>query len=75
MLPGSELPKLKALYADDLAVLKLCNNKIDTLDDLKCLVGLTALVKLDLTGNKVCEVDDYTKQVFEMLPTLEVLDC
>ena len=63
------------MYADDLAVLKLCANKIDTLDELKCLKGLKALLKLDLTGNKVCEVDNYTKEVFEMLPTLEVLDC
>ena len=63
------------MYGEDLAVLKLCNNKIDTLDELKCLKDLKALLKLDLTGNKVCEVENYTEKVFEMLPTLEVLDC
>ena len=55
-------------------MLKLCNNKIDTLEEIKCLTGLKSLLKLDLTGNKVCEEEDYTKKVFEMLPSLEVLD-
>ena len=32
------------------------------------------MVKLDLTGNKVCDVADYRSSVFEAFPKLEALD-
>ena len=36
---------------------------------------MTSLTNLDLEGNPVCEKDDYDREkIFEMLPSLEVLD-
>merc|ERR1712072_1098596 len=63
-IPGSELAKLVELYADDLTVLKVCNNKIEKFEEVKILAGLKSLLKLDLTGNKVYDEEGYTKKVF-----------
>ena len=49
-------------------MLKICNNKIEKMDEVKILAGLKTLLKLDLTGNKVCDEEGYPKKVFEMLP-------
>ena len=74
LLKDDELPKLVDLYNEDLAVLKIAGNKIESLEKLKCLNGLKHLLKLDLTMNKVCKEADYRSQVFAMLTSLEVLD-
>ena len=36
--------------------------------------ALTHLVSLDLSMNEVCNIDGYREKVFEMIPSLEVLD-
>lgn len=72
-LKGSELPHLCGNV--NLGTLKLANNKIATIKDLECFAKLTNLKNLDLMGNPVCESDDkYTEKVFELIPSLEVLD-
>lgn len=73
-MQGDELKSLSDLYKGSLQILKLCNNKIDTLEQVKLLVDIVGLVKLDLTGNKVCDVDNYRQSVFEAFPKLEALD-
>jgi hypothetical protein len=35
---------------------------------------LKNLYSLDLIGNPVCELENYQEMVFEMIPSLEVLD-
>jgi hypothetical protein len=72
-LTGAELVHLCG--NENLANLKLANNKIATIKDLECFTKLTNLKSLDLMGNPVCESDDqYTEKVFELIPSLEVLD-
>ena len=72
-ISGDELDKL-SIYKDSLTILKICNNKINTLEQVYKLKGLEKLVKLDLSGNEVCDVDKYREQVFDKLSTLECLD-
>lgn len=44
----------------------------------KTLISLQEVLKnlysLDLIGNPVCELENYQEMVFEMIPSLEVLD-
>ena len=72
-MDGGELEKL-ALYKDSLRVLKMSNNKITTLDQLKALKPLDKLIQLDISDNKLCLIDDYRTKVLEILPKLDVLD-
>jgi len=55
-------------------VLKLSNNKISTIDQVKSLAVLEKLIHLDLTDNEVCDVKDFRDLVYEALPNLQVLD-
>jgi len=71
-ISGDELSKL-AIY-EKLTVLKIYNNKIETLDQVKSLAVLKDLVQLDLSENPVCKVEDYRKKVYELLPELQILD-
>ena len=72
-ISGDELDKLEK-YASSLTILKVCGNKISTIEQISKLKSLTALEKLDLSGNEVCKVESYRSKVFETLPTLKVLD-
>merc|ERR1719464_227224 len=72
-LTGAELVHLCG--NENLVNLKLANNKISTIKDLECLAKLSNLRSLDLMGNPVTESDEaYTEKVFELIPSLEVLD-
>lgn len=62
----ARMPALEKLY--------LAGNQIATMEALKNLQKLTNLAWLDLEGNPVTKLTDYSKQVFEMLPSLIVLD-
>jgi len=55
-------------------VLKMSNNKISTLDQVKQLSVLDNLVQLDIEGNAVCDIAGYREKVFEALPKLFALD-
>ena len=68
-ISGDELDKL-LLYKDSLSILKICNNKINTLEQVKKLKDLDKLIKLDLSGNEVCEVENYREKVFDDLKNL-----
>lgn len=60
---------------EQIATLKLANNKIESADDIKVLAGLKNLKNLDLEGNPCCEKEEYKREdIFEMIPGLEVLD-
>ena len=60
------LPELQKLY--------LASNKVQTLDCLKPLAKLTKLEWLDLEGNPVTRVEGYSVFVWDLLPSLVVLD-
>ena len=68
-ISGDELDKL-LIYKDSLTILKICNNKISTLDQIKKLSDMSNLIKLDLSGNEICKIDDYRKSVFDNLKQL-----
>ena len=71
-LTGKDLPAL-ASYAE-LRTLKLKDNEIKNLEDLKCLEVLKELASLNLSGNPVTEVEDYREKIYEMFPKLDILD-
>ena len=58
----------------ELDYLKIPNNKIETLDQVKELTKFENLTKLDLSNNKVTELEGYREKVFEAITKLEVLD-
>ena len=62
------------IYKDSLTILKICNNKISTLEQIYKLKDMENMLKLDLSGNEVCKVADYRKKVFENLKGLQCLD-
>ena len=70
---GDELDKL-CLYKDSLTILKICNNKINTLEQVNKLKDLDKLIKLDLSGNDVCDIENYRDKVFDDLKNLQCLD-
>ena len=41
---------------------------------MKKLSEVSNLIKLDLSGNEVCKIDDYRKKVFDSISTLQCLD-
>jgi Ran GTPase-activating protein (RanGAP) involved in mRNA processing and transport len=71
-IQGESLLCLKDLAS--LHTLKLANNKIAKLEDLKPLIDLKNLKNLDLQGNPCQKLADYRKYVLDIMPGLEVLD-
>jgi hypothetical protein len=61
-------------FGDTIVTLKLANNKIQNLDDLKTLSSFKNLKNLDLEENAVTKIEGYRNKVFGLLPQLEVLD-
>ena len=70
---GAELGKL-SIYKDTLKVLKISNNRIASLDDVKQLQVLTNLVQLELQDNAVAKTENYRTAIYEMLPSVSILD-
>lgn len=68
------LEVLQDLSLISLSILSLCNNQIQSLDDLEPLGGLPNLKQLDLEQCAVASCDGYRTKVFEMIPQLKVLD-
>ena len=66
--------KLAKFYSNDLVVLKIGSNKITSLDQISQLQGIKNLLKLDLSGNKVADRMDFEGKVFDLLPTLQVIN-
>lgn len=59
---------------ENLATLKLANNKLKTYDDLASLKELKSLKNLDLELNPVTKLSDYKTRMFSLIPALQVLD-
>ena len=62
------------MFKEHLVVLKLSNNRIATLDQIKQLAPLDKLVHLDISDNEVCNLENYKDKVYEILPNLQILD-
>ena len=59
-----------SVYKEHIVVLKLSNNKISTIEQIKGLAPLEKLVQLDISENEVCSVENYKDKVYEILPNL-----
>ncbi|CDW77248.1 acidic leucine-rich nuclear phosphoprotein 32 family member e [Stylonychia lemnae] len=55
-------------------ILKLGNNQINSLKEVQKLGPLRNLRHLDLIGNPLCEIINYTDKIFQVLPDLHNLD-
>lgn len=53
--------------------IKLENNAIDDLENLKCLEKYK-IEKINLKGNPVANEEDYQEELFEMVPSLKSID-
>ena len=58
----------------NLSTLKLASNNLKDISDLEFLKSLKTLKNLDLEKNPVTKLSDYKSKLFEMLPSLQVLD-
>ena len=58
----------------NIEILKLGNNCISSLNEVKKLCKLQYLKHLDLIGNPICELANYTDKIFKELPELDILD-
>ena len=59
-----------SVFKEHILVLKLSNNKISTIEQIKGLAPLENLVQLDISENEVCSVENYKEKVYEILPNL-----
>ena len=57
-------------YKDTLVVLKISNNKIRTIEQVKSLAPCSELTNLDLGDNDVCKIEDYRDLVYKALPNV-----
>jgi Leucine-rich repeat (LRR) protein len=55
---------------EKIKILKLSNNQIKTIDEIKTLISCKSLESLDLTNNPVSEIENYQTLVREALPDL-----
>ena len=61
---GDDCLKTLESYDDSLRTLKICNNKIKSIEKVIEFIGkMKQLTKLDLSGNPVTQEDDYNKKV------------
>ena len=61
-------------FKETLVVLKISNNRISTIEQVKQLAPCSELTNLDLSENEVCKIDKYREMVYEALPNVQVLD-
>jgi hypothetical protein len=54
--------------------LKISNNRISSLDDVKQLQVLTNLVQLELQDNDVANTENFRSTIYEILPSVSILD-
>ncbi|CAD8168383.1 unnamed protein product [Paramecium pentaurelia] len=57
-----------------LACLSLADNKISTFEDVEPLKQLKQLQQLDLADNPITQLPGYFNKVFQLIPSLQVLD-
>ena len=73
-LSGECIDQIVELYKETLQVLKLSNNKILSIAEIKKLVPCEGLIHLDLENNEITKITDYRETIFKTLPQLQVLD-
>lgn len=66
--------ELIAQFYPNLRVLKISNNGIKTMEEIKELAKCEKLESLDISNNPLCSTEGYTDKVRELLPSLDVLD-
>ncbi|KAJ8041793.1 Geranylgeranyl transferase type-2 subunit alpha [Holothuria leucospilota] len=54
--------------------LSLCRNNISSLKQLHPLSRLQCLKKLDLHGNSVCNIENFTQEIHQLIPSLKELN-
>lgn len=69
---ASELVHLKHLTK--IESISLSENKIEKFDDLKPLTGFKDLLQLDLSATPLAMKSEYRSKIFEMFPSLQILD-
>lgn len=72
-LTGNDLGELTTLYPN-LYKLKLGQNQIKSVDQLKALSKLNNLKKLEVAENEFARKDKYRDEIFKALPALESVD-
>ena len=69
---ASELALLKHLTK--IESISLSENKIEKFEDLKPLTGFKDLLQLDLSATPLAMKPEYRSKIFEMFPSLQILD-
>ena len=72
MILRYDLKPLQSLY--NLTTLNIIGNKVSTISDLKPLQFLPKLTNLYITGNPVTLEYDFPRAVFNMLPSVQIID-
>lgn len=54
--------------------MSLGSNCIGSFEEVRCLASIPELIQLDLSDTPLSKLPDYRQRLFEMLPTLEILD-
>ena len=54
--------------------ISLENNKIADIEEFKHLAGITSLISLMVEGNPIANQTNYREKLFELIPTLQVID-
>jgi len=70
---ASEVSKIVDKYPK-LQILMLSDNNITDFPEIQRLSGLKELLQLDLNNTPLSKKDNYRKKLFELIPTLEILD-
>jgi len=70
---ATELTKVVEKFPK-LQILMLSDNAINDFTEIKALSNLKELIQLDLNNTPLSKKDNYRKKIFELVPTLEILD-
>jgi len=62
----AKLKCLKRLY--------LRHNEIDSFQEIKKLKKISSLSSLSLIGNPICQLENYRREILQILPELSILD-
>lgn len=58
----------------ELMQLSLLNNEITSTDSFTSLSSIVTLVYLDIDGCPVCQTEDYRTKIFNLIPSLQIID-
>ncbi|XP_045610595.1 geranylgeranyl transferase type-2 subunit alpha [Procambarus clarkii] len=73
-LDNNQIQNLAPLASlTNLETLSVANNKIDNLDQLKVLKGLPNLIELNVSSNRICDLENVDEDIREVLPQIQSL--